>query len=156
MNIYFLVEGDTEAKVYKAWLKYLLPELTRVGLPDQVDNNNYYLFNAKGQPAIIDRHLPDAIANIQKYSKYNYLVICLDAEEVTIDYKEQEVYRCLNSQNIDLGNIEFHIIVQNRCFDTWCLGNKGIYPLETEISPLLDYTNYYDVTFTEYYTYTFY
>ncbi|KHG42636.1 MAG: hypothetical protein HEQ20_25180 [Aphanizomenon flos-aquae KM1D3_PB] len=146
MNIYFLVEGDTEEKVYKAWLKYLLPELTRIGLPHQVDHHNYYLFNAKGQPGIIYRHLPDAIANIQGYSKYNYLVICLDAEEVTIDYKKQEIYKCLKSQNIDLGNIQFHIIVQNRCFDTWCLGNKGIYPLQPEISPLLDYTNYYDVS----------
>ncbi|AFW95223.1 hypothetical protein FJR06_08540 [Dolichospermum sp. UHCC 0352] len=47
MNIYFLVEGDTEEKVYKAWLKYLLPELTRIGLPHQVDHNNYYLFKGK-------------------------------------------------------------------------------------------------------------
>ena len=53
---------------------------------------------------------------------------------------------CLKSNNIDLGNIQFHIIVQNRCFDTWCLGNKGIYPFQPEISPLLDYTNYYDVS----------
>jgi hypothetical protein len=109
-------------------------------------NPRNFLLNKIKTALLYSSALAIPIVVLLSFYFYNYLVICLDAEEVTIDYKEQEVYRCLNSQNIDLGNIEFHIIVQNRCFDTWCLGNKGIYPLETEISPLLDYTNYYDVS----------
>jgi hypothetical protein len=30
MNLYFIVEGVTESKVYPSWLSYLLPELERI------------------------------------------------------------------------------------------------------------------------------
>ena len=36
MNIYFLVEGDTEFIIYRKWLSYLVPELKRVQYYDQV------------------------------------------------------------------------------------------------------------------------
>lgn len=31
MNLYIIVEGDTELQVYPAWMKYLAPQL-RIGL----------------------------------------------------------------------------------------------------------------------------
>ncbi len=36
MNLYFIVEGKTEQKVYPSWLSYLLPELQRVKNPSKV------------------------------------------------------------------------------------------------------------------------
>ncbi|HLO87896.1 MAG TPA: hypothetical protein VK203_23205 [Nostocaceae cyanobacterium] len=146
MNIYFLVEGDAEAKVYPFWLSYRLPQLKRVKNYEDVDKNNYYIFNAKGQPSIIHKHLPNAIQDIHANGKYDCLVMCLDAEEVTINDKKKEAYKYLTSNNIDLGNLQFVIIVQNRCFDTWCLGNRKIYPLNPQVNPLLDYTLYYNVS----------
>lgn len=38
------------------------------------------------------------------------------------------------------------IIVQNRCFETWFLGNKKIYTKNPSNDPLLTYTRYYDVS----------
>lgn len=145
MNIYFLVEGDTEEKVYKAWLKYLLPELQSVKFFHEVDNNNYYLFNAKGQSLLIDKHLPNAIADIQDNGKYNYFVICIDAEDVSVEYKKQEIYHSLSSKCIDLGSTKLIIIIQNRCIETWCLGNRKIYSPNPQNSPLREYTRYYNV-----------
>lgn len=38
MNIYFLVEGKAEGKIYPQWLTYLVPELKRVKYHDDVVN----------------------------------------------------------------------------------------------------------------------
>ena len=67
MNIYFLVEGNSEAKIYPRWLAHLLPEWQRVEYFDAVIEKNYYLFNAKGYPAIIGIHLQKAIEDAEGY-----------------------------------------------------------------------------------------
>ncbi|MBD2500884.1 hypothetical protein [Anabaena azotica] len=147
MNIYFLVEGkSTERKVYPAWLAHLLPDLKRVSNYNDVVNNNYYLFSANGYPSIIYEHLPNAIADINDNGNYNYLVLCLDAEEVTVEYRKQEINDLLITDNYTLTNAQIVIIVQNRCFETWCLGNKKIYTKNPSDNPLLTYTRYYDVS----------
>jgi hypothetical protein len=92
MNIYFLVEGKkTERKVYPAWLSHLLPELQQVRSYNEVDKNSYYLFSAEGYPSIIYEHFPNAVVDIVANGKYNYLVICLDAEENTVTAIKQEI-----------------------------------------------------------------
>ncbi|QSJ15639.1 hypothetical protein JYQ62_28045 [Nostoc sp. UHCC 0702] len=147
MNLYFLVEGkSTETKVYPAWLAYLLPEIQKVEHYDQVSKNNYVLFSGYGYPSIIYDHLPNAIADIQVNGNYDYLVVCLDADEVTVDERKQEVSDFLNNNAINLGNTELVIVVQNRCFESWCLGNRKIYSKNPQSSPLLDYTRYYNVS----------
>jgi hypothetical protein len=147
MNIYFLVEGKkTEKKVYPAWLKHLLPELEQVKKFDEVDENNFYLFSANGYPSIIYDHLPNAILDIQENGKYNYLVLCLDAEENTVSEIKQEIDNFINNENQELGNIELVIIIQNRCLETWFLGNSKIYTRNPNDNPLLEYTRYYNVS----------
>lgn len=61
---------------------------------------------------------------------------------------EQEIYQFLHDKknNINLGSIELVIIVQNRCLETWFLGNRKIYSRQPQHNPLLDYTRYYDVS----------
>ncbi|BAY97969.1 hypothetical protein NIES37_19170 [Tolypothrix tenuis PCC 7101] len=147
MNLYFLVEGKrTERKVYPAWLAYLLPEIKQVKNYDEVEKNNYYLFSAEGYPSIIYEHLPNAIADVQEQGNYNYLVVCLDVDENTVGEIQNEIYEFLASEKIKLGNIELIIIVQNRCFETWFLGNRNIYSRQPQDRPLLDFVRYYDVS----------
>ena len=115
MNIYFLVEGKrTERKVYPAWLSHLLPELQQVRNYDEVDKNNYYLFSAEGYPSIIYEHFPNAIADIVTNGKYDYLVICLDAEENTAAAIQQEINDFIRDHKINMGFTQLVIIVQNR------------------------------------------
>lgn len=147
MNIYFLVEGKrTERKVYPAWLSYILPELKQVQSYDEVDKNNYYLFSGEGYPSIIYEHFPNAIEDIRLNGKYNYLVICLDAEENTANHLKQEIYDFLQAEEIQIGNTKLAIIIQNRCIETWFLGNRKIYVRNPQSSPLLEYTRYYDTS----------
>lgn len=146
MNIYFLVEGKrTERKVYPAWLAYLLPELHRVQSYDEVDRNNYYLFSGEGYPSIIYEHIPNAIEDIRSIGKYNYFVVCLDAEESSVNDIREEVDSFLQTEKIEMGNTQMILIVQNRCIETWFLGNRKIYSRNPQSPPLLNYTRYYNV-----------
>ncbi|MFB2893199.1 hypothetical protein ACE1CI_09830 [Aerosakkonemataceae cyanobacterium BLCC-F50] len=146
MNIYFLVEGKrTERKVYPAWLAYLLPELQRVQSYDEVDKNNYYLFSGEGYPSIIYDHIPNAIEDIRSIGKYNYFVVCLDAEESSVNDIREEVDGFLQSEKIDLDNTQMVLIIQNRCIETWFLGNRKIYTRNPQSPHLLNYTRYYNV-----------
>ena len=107
MNIYFLVEGNsTERKIYPKWLGYLLPELIRVQYSHQVKHNNYYLISGEGYPAILYDGLDNAIDKIQETNNYDYLVLCVDADEETVDERVSYIQNIIQEKNINLGNIK--------------------------------------------------
>ncbi len=143
MNLFFVVEGQTEAKVYRAWLAHLVPHLKEVEDPHEVTENNYYLIYAGGQSAI-KKLIADSIAEINQVGRYNYLIICLDAEESLVKSKKSEVYKHLvdcSTKGISLQNAKFKLIIQNRCLETWFLGNRDMYPPNPYHSTLVDYLN---------------
>ncbi|MFN5892544.1 MAG: hypothetical protein ACK45Z_07910, partial [Dolichospermum sp.] len=93
MNIYFLVEGRrTEKKIYPAWLQYLIPQLQKVEYYDQVQENNYYLISGKGYPSILGDHLENALEKIQEKNNYDYLVLCVDADEELVEDRIDYIY----------------------------------------------------------------
>ena len=147
MNLYFLVEGkQSERKVYPAWLAHLLPELQRVESCDDVNEKNYYLISGEGYPSLIYDFIPRSIAEINSNGKYSYLVVCLDAEENTVAELTTEIYDFLTQQKLKLNKAELVLIFQNRCLESWLLGNRKIYSRNPQNKPLLDYTKYYDVS----------
>ncbi|HHG86022.1 MAG TPA: hypothetical protein ENJ82_14840, partial [Bacteroidetes bacterium] len=124
MNLYFLVEGRrTEAKVYPAWLRHLLPDHNRVMNAWAADKSNYYLFSGEGYPSILS-HLKVAIEEINEIGKYQFLLVCVDADEATVEERETEIYRFLHLNRIRLRGCELKIIVQNRAIESWFLGNE--------------------------------
>jgi hypothetical protein len=149
MNLYFIVEGVTESIVYPDWLSHLLPDLHRIKVASKVQSNNYYLITGGGYPSIYNI-LDTAIEEINSTKKYNYLIVCLDAEENGIDYLLQEVQdnirTILTDKNIDLENTKLKIIIQNKCIETWFLGNSKIYSRQPQSQALLNYTRYYNVS----------
>jgi hypothetical protein len=120
MNIYFLVEGKrTEMKVYPKWLSYLVPKLKRVNAFQNVESNNYYIFSGNGFPSLLDNHLRNCIEDINSIKKYDYFVICLDADEQNIQQCKQEILDFMISEKLALNpNVQFEIIVQNKCLET--------------------------------------
>jgi hypothetical protein len=150
MNLYFIVEGVTESKVYPSWLSYLLPELKQVKNANKAQLNNYYLLTAGGYPSIYDNILEPAIEEINELKKYDYLIICLDAEENSVDYMQREVREKIQelstTKNLFLKNTQLKIIIQNRCMETWFLGNSRIYSRQPQSQLLLEYTRYYNVS----------
>jgi hypothetical protein len=129
MNIYFLVEGKkTEIKVYPQWLNFLIPMLKRVSYYDEVVENNYYIFSGNGFPSLLDNHLRSCILDINKHKKYDYFVICLDADDAMIEERKNEILQFMKNNKLNLRKkTKLEIIVQNKCFETWFLGNPKIY-----------------------------
>lgn len=129
MNIYFLVEGKrTEMKVYPKWLSYLVPALQRSKTFDAVTQNSYFIFSGYGFPSLLDTHLTNCVIDINSAGNYDYFVICLDADEQSIDARKQEVLDFMAEKNIALNpNTKFEIIVQNKCLETWFLANPKIF-----------------------------
>lgn len=148
MNIYFLVEGNsTEKKIYPKWLEYLIPNLVRVQYYDQVKNNNYYLISGKGYPRILYDGLENAVDKILEAPRYDYLVVCVDADEDSVEERIQYIREFISNKEINLGKTKVEIIIQNRCIETWLLGNKKIFDSRQPLDlPLASYVKYYDVS----------
>lgn len=145
MNIYLLVEGRrSEKKVYPRWLSYLLPGLKQVRNFDEVKNHNYYLFNSNGYPSILD-DIKNAAEDINNCGKYAYLVVCLDADESTVEEKEEEINEIFQPGFLEL-KAELVIIVQNRCFETWFLGNRKVFPRNPQDEIFREYCKFYNVS----------
>ncbi len=147
MNIYFLVEGKrTEMKVYPKWLEILIPELKRVQWHHEVINNNYCIFTGDGFPSLLDNHLKNSIEDINSSGNFDYFVICLDSDDDSIEERNQQVINFIEEEKIKLNpNTKLTIIVQNKCFETWFLGNPKIFKSNPESNFLGDCIKHYNV-----------
>lgn len=146
MRIYFLVEGRrTESKVYEAWLSYLIPELSKLRRYNELRANSYFLLNAQGYPSIIYDLIPSSIEDINRVGGYNYFVVCLDADEGSVRDRVDEINDFLSRERIYLALANMIVIVQNRCIETWFLGNRRIIRRNPSGPRLQEYLRHYDV-----------
>jgi len=145
MNLYFLVEGKTEAKLYPQWLKYLIPKLSRISTPDEVARNNYFLISGGGYPHLLHHHLANSIEDINTIGRYDYLILCLDAEEQTVRNKLEEVNQFMHQSGLTLDHCQFKVIIQNRCIETWLLGNRRAYPTHPTTADFIKCAKFYNV-----------
>lgn len=147
MNVYFLVEGkQTEMKVYPKWLSILVAKLDRVQWYHEVVENNYCIFTGDGFPSILDNHLKNSIEDVNASGNFNYLVICLDSDDDSIEERRQQVLDFVEEEKIKLNpNTKLVVIIQNKCFETWFLGNRKIFKNNPKNSFLIDCINHYNV-----------
>ncbi|MBA3922589.1 MAG: hypothetical protein H0X31_13185, partial [Nostocaceae cyanobacterium] len=61
-------------------------------------------------------------------------------------YIKQEVEEFFADNKLNLGITQLKVIVQNRCIETWFLGNSKIYSRQPQSQALLDYTRYYNIS----------
>ena len=153
MNLYFLVEGaSTEAKFYPALIKSIfdtkLKRILKIADVNQ-DNDSFYILSANGYPQIYSHILKNTIEDLNQYKEFNYLFICLDADEMTIEERHsefQEVYNDLKESGTSVHDLcEIILVIQNRCIETWFLGNKRFYRRNTSNHNLLDFHFFYNI-----------
>lgn len=144
MNLYFLVEGKrTERKVYPKWLSILAPQFTQVAYANDATDNNFYLVSGEGYPSLL-HHLENAIEEANVIGHYDYLIVCLDAEECTADERKTAIVDYLTAQGIQLKRGKLIVLVQNPCFETWFLGNRKMFkrnPQDEELKKFIDFYN---------------
>lgn len=147
MNLYFLIEGKrTERKVYPAWISHLVPALKQVHSFDCVVSNNYYVFSGEGYPRLLGRQLVNAVNDYNKIGTYDCFVVCLDADEASVEERRKEVLESFTKNDLKLASGYIHVIVQNRCIETWFLGNKKVVSRFIENQRLKEFMEFYDVS----------
>ena len=147
MNIYFLVEGRTEKKVYSKWLPYLQPELSQVRFADEVTKNNYLIVTGGGFPDILKTGIENAVIEVNESNKFNYLVLAIDSDYQTADEKLIEIESYIAPYQTKLtSNCQLKIIIQNCCLETWFLGNRDVYPENTDNIEFKHYADFFDVS----------
>jgi hypothetical protein len=151
MNLYFLVEGrSTEKKVYPKFIEHLIGgQLLRVNEFDKITDKNYFLISGNGYPQILSNVLKSSILDINNVGKYNYLIICIDADENNFEERQNELNKYLKEfeeENIILNDsCEIILIVQNRCIESWFLGNDKIYKVNPQSQFLKEYQDHFNV-----------
>lgn len=148
MNVYFLVEGkQTEKKVYPEWLSILLPEIKQVGFFEEVVELNYKLFSGNGFPHLLHNHLQASVEDVNSAGNYDYFVICLDSDEFSVAERIDEIHEFMDNHNLKLSpQTKLKVIVQQRCIESWLLGNRRIFKNNPQGQSLIDSINFYDVS----------
>ncbi len=141
MNIYLVVEGFCEREVYPKWAKYLNPRLKVVQYIDEVEENHIYIVSGGGYPGYYEI-IENAISDVCENDKFDKLVIAIDSEKMTYEDKKDEIELLI--KNIGAA-INYEIIVQHFCIETWALGNRAIVNRHSANSKVLQYREIHDV-----------
>lgn len=151
MNLYFLVEGKrTEKKIYPKWLSILLPELTKVGFFDDVVSHNYKLFSGDGFPHLLHNHLKSSIEDVNDSGNYDYFIICLDSDDSTVNERIEEIEKFMDEHKVKLKKqTQLKIIVQQKCIESWLLGNRKIFKKNPQSENLLESIQFFDVSLND-------
>jgi hypothetical protein len=128
LNLYFLVEGETELHVYRAWVTHAFPALREVSDASEMTEDTYYLRSGGGIPhylKLLFVCIQDIIAN----PRIDHLFVCMDAEELTAPQRTAEIDAGLKEAGIDEArrapsSLVVHVIVHDCCIETWCLGHR--------------------------------
>jgi hypothetical protein len=100
-----------------------------------------------GYPRLLDIQLPNSVADVNGIGRFDYLVVCLDAEELTPDVRIAEVKQHVAALQVKLtAATTLKIIVQNRCIETWFLGNTAVFKRNPQSAALRQFIEHYDVS----------
>ncbi len=142
MNIYVVAEGKTERYVYKKWFEHFLPNYKLVSMPEQATDNCYYIISGIGYPNI-KKEVTNAIKTMKELGTYQQLLVIVDSDGEPFHDKYTE-FKTLADEHI-LASIDFDIIVQNICIETWFLGNVKAVPAQPTDSEACSHISFYNV-----------
>lgn len=141
MNVYLIVEGKGEKKVYAHWVPLVNPSLSVVNSLDEVQHNNLVIYSGGGYPNYLDV-IEAGVEDVATNEQLDRLVISIDSEEMSYKQKRLEIDEFVK----ELGRtLDYKIIVQHFCLETWALGNKVIASRNPKDIQLRQYRNYFDV-----------
>lgn len=146
MNIYVLVEGRvTEMQVYARWIPYLIPQMSQAARLSEVRDNNFYMFSGYGYPSIL-RRIAGTVNDINRHGNIDYLLICLDSEEESVEQRYKVIMRRFSMVHEKLHQrTKIKVIVHHRCMETWFLGNTELEKVHISNRKLLRMIDDYNV-----------
>jgi len=141
MNIYVVVEGDTEKEVYSSWISQINRDLKYVDDISEIIDNNYAILSGGGYPQYFEI-IDNAISDVNNHGAIDRFVISVDSEEMSRIDKYQEVDLHIYDRPC-IANI--YIVVQHFCLEAWALGNRSIFRKKPTNKELLEYMEFFNV-----------
>ncbi|HHE65731.1 MAG TPA: hypothetical protein ENL09_06890 [Bacteroidetes bacterium] len=142
MNFYVVVEGISEKPIYKHWIPLVNPELSSVDSISDIDEDNFFIVSGGGYPNYFNI-IENAIQDVENNPSIDRLIIGVDSEDFTKDEKERELIKFVESHKTK--SIDYKIIVQHFCVETWALGNVAIVRRNPHNSELRDFLKIHNV-----------
>jgi hypothetical protein len=148
VNLYLLVEGSkTEPQIYEAWIGYVFPCLRRVKDRDEIKHNHCYIFEGSGYnytKTRVQAALEDAVA----VGCVDHLILCFDSDYRTFEETFSEIEAELLAAQDIMQSVSdqfppISIIIQNRCIETWLLGNTKV--VRSSDENLREHVDFYNV-----------
>jgi hypothetical protein len=141
LNIYLVVEGTGEKRVYTHWVPLVNPALTVVDHLTEVVVNNIVITSGHGFPQYLDI-IRRGVLDVQASPHIDRLVIAVDSEDMSYSQKRTEIDQYVGSLSIQ---VNYRVIVQHFCLEAWALGNKVIVPRKPQGQKLRTYRQVFNV-----------
>jgi len=141
LNIYLIVEGAGDKRVYAHWVPLVNPALTVVNHLTDVNANNIVITSGHGFPQYFDI-IRRGILDVQANPHIDRLVIAIDSEDKSYSDKRKEIEDYVTSLSIQ---VNYRIIIQHFCLEAWALGNKIIVPRRPQGDKLRRYRQVFDI-----------
>lgn len=141
MNLYIVVEGMGEKKLYETWIPLVNRSLRNANFISEVKHDCFYIVSGGGYPNYLDI-IDDGIDTVNSKSIFDRYVIIIDSENLSRAEKLHEIHAHLLNKRC---NIPIHIIVQHFCIETWLLGNRRIGPRNPKSEKVKEYKLVFDV-----------
>ena len=138
MNIYVVVEGRTEHKVYRKWIPYLNPKIVYVGTAvSDITTDSFAIITGGGLPYYF-QVIKNAIEDVNDANHVDRLVVVVDSENMTREEKHAELLDFIN-RGCQPCIAPVFIVVQHFCLETWALGNRCVGPRDPQGDALREY-----------------
>ena len=142
MNIYLVVEGLVgEKQVYAHWVPLVNPSLRVVNFIDEIVNDHLIIYAGMGYPSYLEM-IRNGIDDVKRNAHIDRLVIAVDSEDMSCEDKYQEIDAYVKLCGAPLN---YRIIVQHFCLETWALGNQALVTRRPSDPALQEYRKEFDV-----------
>ncbi|MBR3457263.1 MAG: hypothetical protein IKH16_03815 [Selenomonadaceae bacterium] len=145
MKLYFLLEDQKSfMKVLPSWLEKCLPGYKRVYSVEALYDGSYIIESGYGYPNIknvlIDKLIMFSKGKIQP----DCIVVFYDVDDWT-ENKISGIRSMFDNIFISSGlDIDYQLLPIRRCFETWLLGNRDVFPKIAD-EQFRKYAEFYDV-----------
>ncbi len=142
MNIYLVVEGPIgERQVYAHWVPLVNPRLQLVTNLEEIVNDNLIIYSGGGYPSYFDV-IEAGVRDVEANENLDRLVVAVDSEQMSYAEKRAEISEFIQGLRT---HINYRIVVQHFCLETWALGNKFIVSRKPKDIKVREYRRHYDV-----------
>jgi len=141
MNIYVVVEGRGDKKVYEEWVPLVNPSLSYVENAADISNSNFTVVSAHGYPFYFGT-IEAAIEDVNSHGNIDRLVLGVDSEDMSFAEKMAEMEGFISERPCSAS---VYVVIQHFCLETWALGNRRVFPRSPHSQLLLEYRRVFNV-----------